>query len=127
MMAQSTPVPIYEIKGTYSEYFFNFILLGATGIGCVLSLINVWIVGWECLTPAACCLVFYLLTRRRLKEYFLFADKLVVKRPLAFPKSKDDVFVASDIKEVIFRKVSGIYGGAHMIIMCKKECTKHIG
>lgn len=50
----------------------------------------------------------------------LFSDRLEVNRPFFFISPKPKVFPVTELKEVIFRRVKGRYGGPHVIVYSKE-------
>lgn len=56
---------------------------------------------------------------RSAKVFILYPDRLVVKRPFTFTSKTDVIFEVSILTEVIFRNVSGRFGGPHIIIKGK--------
>ena len=53
---------------------------------------------------------------RVVKRFELYDRALVVKRPLTLTSKTDTVFSISQIKEVVFRKISGRFGGSVVIV-----------
>jgi hypothetical protein len=60
---------------------------------------------------------------RVIKTFILYEEKLIIRRPLTLTKKTDVVFQTSEIKEIIFRKIKGRFGGPHILI---KSRSKHI-
>lgn len=54
------------------------------------------------------------------KTFHLYSDRLIIKRPFFFTEKTNVIFMTVDIKEVIFRKIKGRFGGPHIIIKTKK-------
>ncbi len=54
------------------------------------------------------------------KTFHLYADKLIVRRPFFFTTKTDQTFKIDELKEVIFRRIKGRFGGPHLIIRAKR-------
>lgn len=57
---------------------------------------------------------------RATKTFHLYADKLVIRRPFFFTTKSDQTFKIDELKEVIFRRIKGRFGGPHLIIRAKR-------
>ena len=68
-----------------------------------------------------CFFIFWIIqVIRGAKTFHLFSDKLIIKRPFAFTQMTNVVFMAADIKEVIFKKINGRFGGPYILIKSKR-------
>lgn len=56
---------------------------------------------------------------RRLKTFHLYQDKLVIKSPLFLTEKMDIIFEQKNIKEIVFRKISGRFRGESINIYSK--------
>ncbi len=72
--------------------------------------------------PIFLCLFFiiYIVQAIRVaKTFHLFEDKLIIRRPFSFTNKTDQTFKIELIKEIIFRRIRGKFGGPHLIIIGK--------
>jgi hypothetical protein len=66
------------------------------------------------------CLVFTIQVIRTSKTFHLYSNRLIIRRPLFFSRKTDIVVNLNEIKEIIFRRIRGRYGGPHIIIKAKR-------
>lgn len=53
---------------------------------------------------------------RGAKTFHLFSDRLVVRRPFTFTTKVDQVYRVEELREVVFSRIKGRFGGPHLHI-----------
>jgi hypothetical protein len=113
--------PIFETKLEFSDKLFATIqtILGLCGMTFFLSKLSKTEWGWP-LIIACFFFIWIIQGLSSTKTIHLFSDRLVVKRPLFITNRADKSFKIEDLKEVVFRKVKGRFGGPHLIIRSRR-------
>ena len=117
---KSTEV-LFETSLTWLDYLLSFVSLifGATALFYFAFTMTKSEWGAQ-LFMCVFFLIWIIQGVRVEKTFHLFADKLIVRRPLSFTTNTDVIFNISELKEIIFRKVKGRFGGPHIIIKSKR-------
>lgn len=55
------------------------------------------------------------------KTFLLYEEKLVVRRPLTLTTLTDIEFPTCEIKEVVFKRIKGRFGGQHILIKSRSK------
>lgn len=113
--------PIFETTTTWMDRFSVLIqLILAIGI-TIIWFLKTSKIEWGSILFLYVFISIWVIQALRSHIVFrLFSDRLEVNRPFFFISPKPKVFPVTELKEVIFRRVKGRFGGPHVMVYSKE-------
>lgn len=112
---------IFETNLTVFDRFLVIIQIAAGVLGIVYFSAKLTRDEWGSQIFILSFFAFWIIQVIRIaKTFHLYHDRLIIKRPFFFTEKTNVIFMTADIKEVIFRKIKGRFGGPHIIIRAKR-------
>lgn len=112
-MEKQIEITLFETTITKLDMFLTIGKIGIGIVGLVKFASNLFTKsGWG--FDLFMCIFFILWiiqAIRGVKTFHLFPERLVVKRPFFFTTKTDKTFKTDEIKEVVFHRIKGKYGG----------------
>ncbi len=120
-MEKETETPLFETTMTWLEKLFVAGQIGLGFLGLVYFASKFTKADWGGQLFMCFFFVIWIVQAIRVaKTFHLFADRLVIRRPFFFTTKTDQTFKIDEIKEVIFRRIKGRFGGPHLIVKAKR-------